>query len=139
MGFASAGSALGPKDLKPPMFRDCAWLDEAEKLDGLMSELLCPLPLPLPLADLECSEILGVLVRPAEECCSFDGRGLGLGGLERMLATLELLALLNRSFTIFLSDFLMAGPAGAGMELEPLRIFVAGAVIGLSRGTGLPA
>ena len=56
-----------------------------------------------------------------------------------MLATFELLALLNRSFTIFLPDFLVAGPAEAGMELEPLRIFGAGAVIGLSRGAGLPA
>ena len=128
---------MGPKDLKPPMFRDCAWLGEAEKLDGLISELPCPLPLPL--ADLECSEKLGVLERPAEECWSFDGRGLGLGGLERILATFALLALLKRSFTIFLPDFLMTGPAEEGIELEPLRIFGAGPVIGLSRGIGLPA
>ena len=119
------------------MFRDCAWLGEAVKLDGLMSELPCPLPLPL--TDFGFSEMLGVLIRAADDCWSFDGRGLGLGGLERMLAIFELLALLNRSFTIFLPGFLMTGPAEAGMELEPLRIFGAAPVIGLSRGTGLPA
>lgn len=119
------------------MFRDCAWLGEAEKLEGLTSELPCPLLLPL--ADLECSEMLGVLERPAEGCWSFVGRGLGLGGLERMLAIFELLALLKRNFTIFLPDFLMTGPAEVGVALEPLRIFGAGAVIGLSRGIGLPA
>ena len=119
------------------MFRDCAWLGEAVKLDGLMSELPCPLPLPL--TDFGFSEMLGVLIRAADDCWSFDGRGLGLGGLERMLAIFELLALLNRSFTIFLPDFLTIGPAVAGIELEPLRIFGAAPVIGLSRGIGLPA
>ena len=102
-----------------------------------MSELPCPLPLPL--ADLECREMLGVLERPAEECWSFDGRGLGLGALARMLATFELLALLNRSLTIFLPDFLVTEPVEAGVALEPLRIFGAGAVFGPSRGIGLPA
>ena len=54
-----------------------------------------------------------------------------------MLAIFEaLLALLKRNLTIFLPDFLNAGAAEAGVE--PLRIFGADALLGLSRGTGLP-
>lgn len=133
--LASTGS-LGPKDLKPPMLRDWAWLGDAEKLDGLTSEPGGPVPLD----GLECCDALGVFERFADEALSSTeavGRGLGLGAFERMLAIFEaLLALLKRNFTTFLPAFFNAGAAEAGVE--PLRILGADAVLGLSRATGLP-
>jgi hypothetical protein len=119
----------------------CAWLGEAEKLDGLIRALalLLPLVLPAPLLwPWEDLTWLGVLERA---CWSVDGagRGLGRGGFESKLAIFAaLLAFLKRSLTILRPVFLTtAGAAEAGVE--PLRTFgVGAAAVGLSRGIGLP-
>lgn len=119
--FGSAAGSVGPKDLNPPMLSAacCAWLGDAEKLDGLAT-------------DWPPCERLGVVERSGS-WPETDGRlaaGIdGLGGLARMLAIFELNLPIG-SLTIFLPDFLRVGMPEAGVE--PLRPL--GAAVGLSRG-----